>query len=1162
MRNYLVGAVCFVSFFFNGLLYGQKPPSYKQSYATDLVQSSAQNQIHSSKGFEENEGQVTGHNAGDVTFAYKNGDLSIFVMKTGLAYQFSRIIYPKDFDIAHKGESPEEEQKQSELFKQTKVETYRMDVTLKGANPNATIVAEGKSNDYVYYSNAGTAAAYSYSKIIYKDIYPHIDWVIYTRESGVEYDFMIHPGGNPKDIQMQSSFAEKMGLNKDGSLYMHNRMGDIIQKAPIAFQGKSAVAAHFSIDNENISFDINNYNPAETLIIDPQIEWGTYYGGNSANGDNEQGFYTAIDKGTNDVYLAGWTTSSNNIAAGGFQTSFLSGSAAFLAKFNASGQRLWATYYGTGFTRGRSCAVDATGNVYMCGRTDQSANSGGIITTPNAHQPFFGGGVSDAYLVKFSSAGVRQWGTFYGNDQEDTGEGCAVDAAGNVYMTGHTFKQIVLSINNIGAWGYQNSYGGGSYDAYLVKFTGAGVREWGTYYGGNGNDDGLSVCTDPTGNVYLGGTTTATSNPNNSSIDMAFNGFQNASGGTLDAFLVKFSTTGTRLWATYYGGAAADYLQSCNTDATGAVYMAGYAKSANLATAGAFQTLLNGTQDAFLVKFDALGSRLWATYYGGSSNYDEGHSVVTDPATNNVYLSGFTASANNVAGGGFQNTLQGAYDMFITKFNSNGQRIWGSYYGGAANDQNYGSVVDGNSNIYLAGFTKSTTGIATNGFQNTYGGGPTDAYLVKVSPCSTPVINTQPLPYGTCNGDTAMFTIATVADAIYQWQENTGNGFVNISNTNLSYFGTNKDTLRIYNPTTSSNGNTYRCLVSSDPYCPTLASNAALLTIHPSYQQTVDSYVCRNQLPFSFEGEILTQSGTYTHHYQSMFGCDSVSILNLTVAPLAIKLAPQSIQGCTSLIFEGKAYTSTNTINDTLYNVHGCDSAFRTVNIFIFQPSATTLDTAICEGDIFVLGNENYSSAGTYTQTFANRYGCDSVVTLHLKINALPVLSITNMSTDSKVCLGDIVTLKSSGATTYTWTLNGDTENPIFGNPYSVHLTAEQNYVTLKGADSNGCSDTASISLLAQNCCDVMLVPNAFTPNGDGMNDQFEVNMRSRPHSFRLAVFNRWGQMVFESQNIDNHWDGSFKGQQAEPGNYFYTLQFECQNNKVVSQKGDITLLR
>jgi hypothetical protein len=225
-----------------------------------------------------------------------------------------------------------------------------------------------------------------------------------------------------------------------------------------------------------------------------------------------------------------------------------------------------------------------------------------------------------------------------------------------------------------------------------------------------------------------------------STTGIASGGFQNVYGGSSDAFLVKFSGDGARQWATYYGGPVSEMGNMCTTDKTGNIYLVGTTDSKTDIASGGFQNTFKGQEDAFLVKFNSNGMRQWATYYGGK-DYDYGYACVIDKF-GNVYLARATDSKSGIAAKGFQNVLGGGFDGFLVKFDSSGtKRIWATYYGGLFNDYDEGElyhvparafcIVDSNSNVYLSGNTQSDSGIASGGFQNTYGGGSKDAFLVK-----------------------------------------------------------------------------------------------------------------------------------------------------------------------------------------------------------------------------------------------------------------------------------------------------------------------------------------------------------------------------------------------------------------------------------------------
>ncbi len=662
--------------------------------------------------FEENKGQVRGADAGDVKYVLNDGNVSMFLLSNGIAWQFTKIHFPEaDYPVDDLGSKHTYDLREN-LAKDMITETYRMDLILKGANQNSYISAEGKSTDYVQYYNHNALNVHSYKKITFHDIYPNIDWVVYTADETVKYDFVVFPGGDPDQIQLQVKWADDIKLNIDGSLTLSNIMGSITEKSPVSYQHRQHIPTRFKIDDNVITFILASYDKKETLVIDPTLQWATYYGGIMF----ESGNYCAVDSHGN-VYLAGYTMSANNIAYGGHQNSFGGAFDAFLVKFNASGVRLWATYYGgTGDEFGEACAVDHDGNVFLAGRTASTQN-----IAYNGHQNNHGGSMWDAFLVKFDAGGVRQWATYYGGLLWDRTQSCAVDKNGNVYIAGST-----ESHNNISYNGHQNVYGGGFGDGFLVKFCPDGIRQWGTYYGGSHDEVGGYCAVDLNDNVYLAGATKSTEN-------IAYHGHQNTfAGGWWDSFLVKFDASGVRQWATYYGGSETDATNAVAVDFAGNVFLSGVTNSLNnIAFEGHQNYYGGGWCDAYLVKFDETGKRLWATYYGGD-HYDSGNAIVSD-SDGNVFMAGETYSTNGIAHGGHQNTHADGgehSDGYLVKFDQNGNRQWATYYGGIGNDGAKACAVDEAGYIYLAGGTVATENIAYNGHQNT-NGGYSDAFLAK-----------------------------------------------------------------------------------------------------------------------------------------------------------------------------------------------------------------------------------------------------------------------------------------------------------------------------------------------------------------------------------------------------------------------------------------------
>ena len=392
--------------------------------------------------------------------------------------------------------------------------------------------------------------------------------------------------------------------------------------------------------------------------------WSSYYGGIQ----NDFAFSTVSDISQN-VYLAGGTSSTAGISSVGFQNSY-GGNAtngtfgdAFLVKFNSLGVRIWGTYYGgLNSEEGKSTTIDNFGNVYLFGNTTST-----IGISSNGFQNVYGGGI-DAFIVKFNSLGARQWATYYGGNGSEDILHSHIDQSGNIFITG-----ITNGVTGIASNGHQNTYVGGPasspWDAFLVKFNSLGAREWGTYYGGGGPDYGRSVSTDSFGNIFLSGDTESNSG-------ISFLGHQNTIGGLRDNFIVKFNSLGIREWGTYYGGNGDDVGLSNTTDATGNIYIVGNTESNTEIASNGLQNFINGSVDAFILKLNSNGTREWGTYYGGN-NLDAGIKTVIDNFGNLILL-GITNSSQYDGYNGQQNTLGGAMDAFLVKFKQS--KVYGNVW--------------------------------------------------------------------------------------------------------------------------------------------------------------------------------------------------------------------------------------------------------------------------------------------------------------------------------------------------------------------------------------------------------------------------------------------------------------------------------------------------
>jgi len=672
--------------------------------------------------FEENKGQIKDQNwqpRPDVLFSGEANGLVHHVLANGISYQMTKVESMKPAEQHfRKGGMPGSE---AEMVPD-QIGIYRVDVRWVNSNPNMEIIKSNPSKDYNNYYNVPEGvepALYvrKYEKITLKNIWQGIDLEYYSKDGILESDWIVHQASDLDKIKFTIQGAD-LSIDTEGNLVMQTPYGTIKEGSLKVFQSGKTLEASWKLNGEELSFSVKNFNPELPIRIDPPtILWGTYYGG--SNGDKCNGI---TSNSFEDIMVCGRTYSAASISTNGAHQTSLGGAYwdAFIVKFNSTGIRLWGTYYGgSDYEEAYSIAIDTSECILVTGRT----TSTNAISTNGAHQTSYGGN-HDAFILKFDSAGTRIWGTYYGGDSWDYGYGIASDRFGNILVTG--FTNSSTDIATLGA--HDSSLG--VYDAFIVKFDGMGTRLWGTYYGETSETIGNCVVTDFSGNVYVTGTT-------NSSTSIATIGaYQTVIGSTTfnDAFIVKFDSIGKRLWGTYYGGSNIDYGWGIAIDVIGNVLVTGdtYSDSA-IASNGAHDLSLSGFSDAFIVKFDSSGMRLWGTYYGGG-NEDNGRGIVTD-ATGIIFVTGFTTSTNAIAtNNAHQTTLAGTdgfSDAFILKLNTNGNRMWSTYYGGDKEEQGNDIALDANGNILVVGETYSDTAIASIGAHQTSKGANADGFIVK-----------------------------------------------------------------------------------------------------------------------------------------------------------------------------------------------------------------------------------------------------------------------------------------------------------------------------------------------------------------------------------------------------------------------------------------------
>lgn len=284
--------------------------------------------------------------------------------------------------------------------------------------------------------------------------------------------------------------------------------------------------------------------------------------------------------------------------------------------------------------------------------------------------------------------------------------------------------------------------------------------EWSSFYGGEETDVVNSIAVDSLGIVFAAGTTS-------SPFAMASDGaYQNElAGGETDAFLSRFNQHGLRMWSTYYGGGGADEGRAAGLSGYHHVYLAGKTFSSDtLDTENPHQPDNAGDADGFVARFDRLGNLIWDSFLGGSE-FDEIVACDVD-LSGNIYVAGNTESSSFAQPSDtVPATLSGSYsggrDAFIAKFSDSGEYLGGRYFGGPG-DETATAVHLADSALFLAGYTNSETGIASEGaFQTTFGGGE-DGFLA-VFEDELPVLST----YFGAEGDDRITGVAADSGRVF-----------------------------------------------------------------------------------------------------------------------------------------------------------------------------------------------------------------------------------------------------------------------------------------------------------------------------------------------------------------------------------------------------------
>jgi len=615
---------------------------------------------------------------------------AVFLKEDGLKYSFYDAAF---FHNVHEGHDPG-----------NRLHFHAFEINFVGSlKPKCALndLQEGTINYYLGQDESKWASGLKAgTEVVYKDIYKDIDFRIYNKAGDLKYDFIVKPGGKVSDIRLSIKGLDQLFI-KDDRLHMVTSLGTLIDEKPLTFSRESGVIkSKYVLEGDQVSFWVADYDPNETIVIDPVLIFSTYSGsvannfGYTATYD-DKGYLYAGGSVFNQGYpttIGAFDVTFNSYAVtegwGNFSGWYWGISDIGITKYNLNGTaRIYSTYIGGGWCEApHSLVVNNRDELFVLGST----SSLDYPVSGTAFDDSFGGGAevnlargvfvnytqgSDIVISRLSADGSALLSsTFVGGDEND-GLNTNVDLIANYadQMRG----EIILDENQnvivgsstsslnfpITLSSHQNVYGGGEQDGVVFKMNeDLSTMIWSSYAGGSGADGIYSVIQSADSSIYFAGGT------NSTNFNFGTSAYQsNYQGGITDGFYCNFSADGSALiQGSYFGSDQYDQIYFIREDKVGNIYT--YGQSDKFGTYwiknAAYNTPNSGQ---FISKFSPDQSSLaWSTTFGsGDSKVNISPTAFMVDLCNKVYLSGWgsPSSGYDQIGG---NIADGTLGMEVT----------------------------------------------------------------------------------------------------------------------------------------------------------------------------------------------------------------------------------------------------------------------------------------------------------------------------------------------------------------------------------------------------------------------------------------------------------------------------------------------------------------
>ncbi len=580
----------------------------------------------------------------------------------------------------------------------------------------------------------------TYRRLVYENAWDGIDLEYLGFMDRLEFRLVVRPGARPADIAMATG-ADALQLLDDGSMVASRAGGELTLSAPIAYQesdsGRVAVpVSYVPLEGGRYGFALGGYDRTRPLVIDPVLRWGTFIHGGA--GDNDFCAGISVDS-AGCAYIAGNTRSAEVPTTPGADDTLYGGNQdVYLAKFAANGQSLvYCTYIGgAGEDAAGDIAVDSVGAAFVCGRT----SSADFPVTTGAYDTTLGG-TSDAFVVKFNTAGSNLvYATYLGGSDRDGAAGIAV-WDNRAYVTGATESTDFPTTTGA----YDRTYYANR-DVFVTKLhTDGTVLSYSTYIGGQGLDEGADIavqdnCAYITGYSYSKTLPMESHYPTTPGVVQPVHAGDWDTENNSDVIVTKLNDLGSALvYSTFLGGAPIEEQGHTGDDfgygiavQDGCAYVTGCTDSVDFpSTAGAYDPVFNGNEDAFVAKLNTTATSLTYSTFLGNGRGDQGNGIAVSGGV--AYVAGTTSAAATPFP-----TTPGAYDTtpnngegFLVKMSTDGASLLlGTFVGGMMSEGATGVAVLDNY-AYVCGSTESADFPTTAGAFQTVHKGYFDAFITK-----------------------------------------------------------------------------------------------------------------------------------------------------------------------------------------------------------------------------------------------------------------------------------------------------------------------------------------------------------------------------------------------------------------------------------------------